>query len=94
MKIPSLNPNQLIVIAVGVAILYVALRGFGGAAKDLTKGAVSVAGGAITGITEGIGEQVGVPVTSATQCEKDIAAGDHWAASFSCPAGKFLGSLF
>jgi len=33
-------------------------------------------------------------VTNQTQCQKDIAAGDKWAASFSCPASDFLGMIF
>jgi hypothetical protein len=55
----------------------------GGAAVDLVDGAVS-------GVVIGIGEQVGIPATSKTQCEIDKAAGDTWAASFSCPAKDFL----
>lgn len=42
----------------------------------------------------GIGEVVGIPRTNQTQCERDIAAGRTWDASFSCPAGTFIGSLF
>lgn len=37
-----------------------------------------------------IGGALGIPETSQTQCQKDMAAGDNWAASFSCPAADFL----
>lgn len=58
-------------------------KAIGGAAVDLAAGML---GGAVIGIGEG----VGVPETNQTQCARDRAAGDTWAASFSCPAGEFL----
>ena len=94
MKIPAINQNQLIAGVVVVAVLFVFLRGFKGAAKDLTKGAVNLAGGAVEGVTVGIGDIFGVPETSQTQCEKDIAEGNNFASSFSCPAGTFIKGLF
>ena len=42
---------------------------------------------------QGMGELVGVPDTNTDQCEKDLAAGRHWDASFSCPASRYLGSV-
>lgn len=43
-----------------------------------------------TGAVKGIGEAVGIPDTNADQCEADLARGDMWAASFSCPASRFI----
>lgn len=42
---------------------------------------------------EFIGGLFGVPATNQTQCERDKAAGDWWAASFSCPASDFVGGV-
>jgi hypothetical protein len=42
---------------------------------------------------EFLGGLVGIPATNQTQCEKDRAAGDWWAASFSCPATDFVGGV-
>lgn len=42
---------------------------------------------------EFVGGLFGVPPTNMTQCEKDRAAGDWWAASFSCPATDFVGGV-
>lgn len=42
----------------------------------------------------GTGEVLGIPKTDQTECEKAIAEGRTWDASFACPAGTFLKSLF
>src|SRR5262245_2174646 len=43
-----------------------------------------------TGLVIGVGESVGIPATDAEKCAQYIAAGDHWNASFYCPAGTFI----
>lgn len=43
-----------------------------------------------TGVVLGVGDVFGIPNTDTDQCSKDIAAGDTWAASFSCPAKRWL----
>lgn len=48
-------------------------------------------------ISEGvlaIGSAVGIPRTSKTKCQQDLDAGRWLDASFSCPAGTFIGSVF
>ena len=42
----------------------------------------------------GTGDVLGIPRTNMTECERAIAEGRTWDASFACPAGTFLGSLF
>lgn len=83
-------------IAVGVAAVAVGLyvlskrqpgQSVAGAAGSAAVGAVVDAG---AGVVTGIGDVVGVPRTDTTQCDIDLANGDYWAASFSCPAGRFL----
>jgi hypothetical protein len=59
----------------------------GGAVVDAVDGVVS--GGVVT-----IGDKVGLPRTNMTECEKALAEGRTWDASFACPAGKFIGSFF
>ena len=54
----------------------------------------NAAGAAAGGVVLGLGDQIGIPRTNMTQCEKDLAAGRTWDASFSCPAGQFIGSFF
>lgn len=94
MKIPAISQQQMITVAVGGVLLYVLLRGFRGAAKDATKAVVGVADGAIAGTAIGIGEAFGIPETNKTACELAIAEGRKWDASFACPAGTFIKSLF
>jgi len=93
-KMPELTKNNLIIGGVGLLVVFIALRGFKGAAKDATRAAVNIADGAIAGTVVGFGEALGIPDTNQTQCQKDIAAGNKWAASFSCPAGTFIKNLF
>lgn len=77
--------------AVLVALVWAATRGnardvgttIGGAVVDLADGALS-------GAVVGAGQVVGIPATNQTQCERDKAAGNTWAASFSCPAADWL----
>ena len=94
MKLPAINQNTLIIGGVAVVALYVFIRGFKGAAKDLAKGAVNAADGAISGAAIGIGEAFGIPETSMTECEKAQAEGRTFDASLACPAGTFLRGLF
>lgn len=77
--------------AVLAALVWVAIKGnaretgaaIGGAAVDLVDGVV-------IGAVVGAGQVVGIPATNKTKCEQDKAAGDTWAASFSCPAADWL----
>ena len=41
----------------------------------------------------GVGDAVGIPRTDKTACQAAIAEGRWWDASFSCPAGDFLGAV-
>lgn len=81
-------------------IAMVALAGAGalwwitrqGTAANLASGAVQAVGGAAVGVVKGVGSLVGIPDTNQTQCDRDLAAGNYWDASFSCPAGRFISS--
>lgn len=80
--------------AILAAIVYVAVRGVGGAAQDLTRAGVNVAGGAASGVVRGVSDVIGIPDTDAARCQQAIAAGDSWDASIYCPAGTFLKYFF
>lgn len=77
--------------AVGLGLIWWATRA-GNAAK-LAQGGVRVAGELATGTVKGIGQVLGVPDTSKTQCQQDLAAGRYWDASFSCPAGDYIAGV-
>lgn len=85
----------------GVAVaaaLWAASRASGGnLARDVGttagRAVVDAAEGAVVGTVTGIGEAVGIPQTDADQCTRDLAAGDLWAASFSCPAPRFIAAV-
>lgn len=78
-------------VALGVALLVVlVLKNAGKIGETVAKGVVDAGAGAVLGV----GDALGVPRTDATECERAIAEGRTWDASFACPAGTFLGSLF
>lgn len=84
---PTLTPGAIVALgAAAVAALYL-LRG---QASNVAAGAVGAVVDAGAGAVLGVGDAFGVPRTSATQCQQDIAAGRTWDASFSCPAGTFI----
>lgn len=89
-----------LIIAGGVGVAVLALWWFtrqGNAeAVGATVGEAAVAGivGAGTGVVLGAGEAVGIPRTNPTECERAIAEGRTWDASFACPAGTWIKSIF
>lgn len=89
--------KMLILAALGLgagAAVYVAYRGLNGVARDASKAGVNVATGLVTGTVAGIGEAVGIPDTDPDKCAAAVAAGDSWEASFACPVGTWLKTVF
>jgi len=90
---------QTIVVSAGalalVAVaLFIAKKGWAGAAAAVTTAAVDVAAGTVVGI----GQAIGIPATNETECAKAKREGRTLDASFACPAGEFIswsiGGLF
>lgn len=79
--------------AVGLAV-YAWRKGPGGIAKDAGNAAGAAAGGLVIGTVTGIGEGIGIQKTDQTECERAIAEGRWWDASFACPAKRFISSIF
>lgn len=79
------------------AIAYVVKKNGGfsiqGVAADAAGALLGAAGDAASGAVLGIGDVLGLPRTDMTECERALAEGRTWDASFSCPAGTFIGSL-
>lgn len=86
---------------IAVATLGLLVVGYIIAKKKPNQSVAGAAGSAVanavgdfaTGGVIGIGQVFGIPATEQTQCEKDLAGGRLWDASFSCPAGKFIGGV-
>ena len=90
----KLNAETLLVVAIIGAAAWFFFRGVKGVARDVSKAAVDVTAGAVEGTVKGIGEAVGIPDTNQTECERALAEGRMWDASFACPAGTFLRGVF
>lgn len=88
------TPYMIAGAAVGVALLWAMSKGAKGTGQAIGGAAVDLVDGAVSGAVITAGEAVGIPATNQTQCQLDQAAGDTWAASFSCPAKDFLTYLF
>lgn len=96
MKAPTINLDGTGILAIaglaalGLAAAWVWQRGgLVKAGEAIASGAAELGAGAVTGL----GKAVGVPETDATACDRALAEGRTWDASFACPAGRFLGSL-
>ena len=85
----AISQDKLIVGALVLVGGYIAYRGFGGVAKDVSKAIVNTADGVIGGTVIGIGNSFGVPETAKSQCETDVAHKGYWDASFSCPVKRY-----
>jgi hypothetical protein len=94
MNMKSLAGINPIYLAAGALILgavwWVKKSGAAGVGQSIGSAAADLTNGVISGGVTGIGAAVGIPKTNLTQCQKDKAAGDTWAASFSCTALDFL----
>lgn len=102
-KIP--NPDVLAaVLGVGIVVLLFLNRNdedtdeegnHGGFLQDLGEdiggAAVDLVDGVVSGAAKNIGDIVGVPRTSKTECQLAMEQGRTWDASFACSAGTFLG---
>lgn len=90
--------DKLTVIAVGagLGVAAVMLGGSkaGDAGRALGGAAVDMVDGVVSGVVVGAGELVGIPATNETECERAIREGRTLDASFACPAGTFIKSLF
>lgn len=62
--------------------------------QDAAAGSVALAGAVGSGVVLGVGDAVGIPRTDQTECDKAIAEGRRWDASFACPASTFIKSIF
>jgi hypothetical protein len=88
------NINTLIVLGIVGLLLYIWFRGAGKAAADISEGAVSVAGGIVSGTTIGLGKNFGIPETNTLRCKAAQQSGDYWNQSLYCTASEFIGGLF
>lgn len=80
--------------AASFAAVYLYRVGIVGAAKAAGEAGARVLYDATTGAVIGVGKAVGVPETEMSECAKAVADGRYWDASFACPAGTFVKSLF
>lgn len=87
-----------LLLAVGavaaIAIVVKKNGGIGGAVAGAVGALGSAVGDAATGVVYGIGDAVGIPRTDMTECERALAEGRTWDASFACPASNFLSSIW
>lgn len=83
-------------VLIGCAVLGVYLMGKYALANAgaIAQAGVQAAGDAAAGAVIGTGKILGIPETNETECQKALREGRTWDASFACPAGTFLGSLF
>jgi len=84
--------TKLLVIAAGVAAVgawYLSSRL--PAMAEALPGVIADTG---AGLIIGTGDVLGIPRTNETACQAAIREGRTWDASFACPAGTWIESLF
>lgn len=90
--------QKLAILGVSAFVTYfvyaLATKGVRGVAAAASEGVVRAAGDVAAGAVIGAGRAVGIPETDAQACYKAIAEGRTWDASFLCPAGTFIKSVF
>lgn len=87
-------PDPVWWLAAGLAAAAVVYWWGKGLARTAASAAVGAAGNVAAGAIEGVGQQVGVPVTNMNECQRALAEGRYWDASFACPAGTFISGVF
>jgi hypothetical protein len=95
MSAVNVPPVAAVGVVLGVGLLaYAWMQKTPGQSLAASVGASAV--GAVVdvgaGAVVGLGQAVGIPATSGDQCTIDLENGDYWAASFSCPASRFIGA--
>lgn len=86
--------NELVLIGGGIVCLLLFGWYASANAQALGEKAAEVAGNAAAGVAIGVGDWFNLPHTNETECEKAIREGRTWDASFACPAGTWLNSLW
>lgn len=77
-----------------VAFYMLKKKGVTNVAAGATTEILGVVGDVGAGVVIGVGDVIGIPRTNMTECERALAEGRTWDASFACPAKTFLGSFF
>ncbi|WP_250479117.1 MULTISPECIES: hypothetical protein [unclassified Caballeronia] len=99
----NLKTELVIAGALIVAALYVAKKASAAlsnpdvgldAGAAVSSGMVTLTGNVAGGVILGIGDAVGIPRTNMTECQRALAEGRTWDASFACPASTFIQSLW
>ncbi|SHL44792.1 hypothetical protein SAMN05216428_102436 [Nitrosospira sp. Nsp11] len=83
-----------LVLAVVLARKFDVIPGLSDIAYSAGNAAVDTVDAVVSGVVVGAGKVAGIPATNKTQCQHDLARGDMWEASFSCPAKDFLSAAW
>lgn len=74
-------------------LIYRKAAGAADALGDWASDGISATNSAIADVVVGAGSLFGIPATNQDQCTIDLERGDTWAASFSCPASRFINGV-
>lgn len=98
MKLDTIPASWIVAgLALAAGALWLASRAAVSGASIATELGVTLGGAAVdagAGVVLGVGDAIGIPRTEQGACQRALAAGDWWDASFACPAGDFMGAVF
>jgi hypothetical protein len=86
--------DDLMLLAVGAGVLFVGAWYLQSRLGNIVEAAPQFVADTAASAVIGTGAVFGIPRTDETECQKALREGRTWDASFACPAGTFIGSIF
>lgn len=86
--------DKAALLAVGIGAVALGAWYLQSRLTNIVEAAPQVVADTAASVIIGTGAVFGIPKTNETECAKALREGRTWDASFACPAGTFLGSVF
>lgn len=81
-------------LAVGAGVLILGAWYLGNRLPEMAEAIPGVIADTGAGLIIGTGDVLGIPRTDMNECQRALAEGRTLDASFACPAGTFIGSVW
>lgn len=86
--------DKAAVLAVGLGAVFLGAWYLQSRLGNIVQAAPQVIADTAADVVLGTGDVLGIPRTNETECAKALREGRTWDASFACPAGTFIGSMW